>query len=108
MDKQYKVGSSHGKLTTDADGYVTDRDLDNDEPDGGAHLARIVRIDIVEWRRFWNNPDTRVIDILDLGYWRADPKTHENIYAPPDAEWRAEIAQKLFARIPAVVNGAAS
>ncbi len=44
MDNQYTIGSSHGKLTADADGYVIDRDFDNDEQDGGAHLACIVRL----------------------------------------------------------------
>jgi hypothetical protein len=106
MDKQFIVGSSHGKLTADEDGYVVDRFLDNDEADGGAHLACIVRFDIVEWRRFWNNPDTCVIDILDLGYWHSQPETHEDAYAPPDSEWRAEIAQQMFGRIPA--SGAAT
>ena len=101
MDKHYTIGSSHGKLTADADGYVIDRNLDNDEPDGGAHLASIVRFDIVEWRRFWNNPDTRVIDILDLGYWHSDPRSHKNAYEPPNSKWRAEIAQQMFGRVPA-------
>jgi hypothetical protein len=106
MDKQYTVSSSHGKLTADADGYVIDRDLENDELDGGARVACIVRFDIVEWRRFWNNPDTCLIDILDLGYWHADPTTYENAYEPPNSEWRAEIAQQMFGRMPA--SGVAS
>lgn len=95
---RYTVGSSHGELTLDAEGYVTDRRLDNDDSDGGKHLARIVRFDIAEWRKYWGNPETTQIDILDLGYWYTHPKTIKAKHVRPDAKWRREVAEILRER----------
>jgi hypothetical protein len=97
-DKQYTVASSHGELTVGAEGNVTDRRLDNQDPDGGGHLAQIIRFDLEEWQTHWGNPETGHIDILDLGYWYTDPETKEITFAPPDARWRSEIAEILLER----------
>jgi hypothetical protein len=86
------VRSSHGELTMDARGNVTHRRLDNHEPDGGLHLAAIVRFDLGEWLRNWGEPLPSSFDILDLGYWYTDPVKGECAYEPADANWRAEIA----------------
>jgi hypothetical protein len=92
------VGSSHGELKIDYAGNVVNRDLDNMDPDGGGHLAAIIRFDIGEWRRQWNEPLPTMFDILDLGYWYVDPETCVTSYEPPDAKWRADIAQLLLQR----------
>jgi hypothetical protein len=97
-EKQYTVGSSHGELTVDAKGNVTDRRLDNHDPDSGGHLAQIIRFDLVEWQKYWGNPAAHHIDILDLGYWYTDPETKEIAFTPPDANWRSEIAEILLER----------
>lgn len=89
------VRSSHGELIVDARGNVTHRRLDNHEPDGGVHLAAIIRFDLGEWLRYWGEPLPASFDILDLGYWYADPVTGGSAYAPADAHWRAEIAAML-------------
>jgi hypothetical protein len=102
------VGSSHGELTIDAAGNVVSRNIDNTEPDGGGHLAAIIRFDIGEWRRHWNEPLPAAFDILDLGYWYGDAETGAAAYAPPDAKWREEIAQILLERrAPGGKGGAA-
>jgi hypothetical protein len=98
IPKQYTVGSSHGELTLDGEGYITHCRVDNDDADGGRHLKSITRFDLVEWRKHWGNPEASHIDILDLGYWYTDPKTHETAFALPDANWRAEIAEILLGR----------
>jgi hypothetical protein len=98
MDKQYTIGSSHGQLIADAEGTVLGRDLDNYDPDGGGHLAQITRFDLAEWRKHWGRPDANSIDILDLGYWYTEPTTGRELYAPPDAKWRSEIAEILLER----------
>jgi hypothetical protein len=95
MRADYIISSSHGELTMDALGYVIERRLDNDNADGGGHLACIARFDLAEWRKHWSNPETNQIDILDLGYWHTDPETGEAAYEPPDARWRTEIAEIL-------------
>ena len=92
------VGSSHGELTIDAAGNVVNRSLDNAGSDGGNHLAAIIRFDLGEWRRHWQKPLPGAFDILDLGYWYADPGTGEAAYEPPDAKWRADIAEILLER----------
>ncbi len=92
------VGSSHGELTIDAAGNVVNRDLDNSDSDGGGHLATITRFDLGEWRRHWGCPLPESFDILDLGYWYADPATGMTAYEPPDAQWRADIAEILLER----------
>jgi len=89
------VASSHGQLTMDANGGVLHRRLDNHDPEGGGHLAAILRFDIGEWLRRWGEPLPMSFDILDLGYWYADPKAGECAYEPADAKWRAEIAAVL-------------
>src|SRR5579862_8959762 len=107
MTDAYTVGSSHGELTIDATGSVIDRRLDNNDVDGGGHLARITHFDLSEWRKHWGNPEASHIDILDLGYWYADD-TDKEAYAPPDAKWRTEIAEILLERRIAAGKGAAS
>ncbi len=94
----YTVSSSHGELTIDAEGLVIARDLDNNDADGGGHLACITRFDLAEWRKHWGNPDTTDVDILDIGYWYANPSTGKSDHAPPDARWRSEIAEVLLER----------
>jgi hypothetical protein len=94
---QYTIGSSHGELTINAEGTVIDRRLDNADPDGGEHLARITRFDLEEWRRLRGNPEVGHIDILDLGYWYIDADG-KKAYAPPDEKWRSEIAESLLGR----------
>lgn len=74
---------------------MTHRRLDNHEPDGGLHLAAIARFDLGEWLRYWSEPLPASFDILDLGYWYADPVTGGCAYEPADAHWRAEIAAAL-------------
>jgi hypothetical protein len=103
--RQYTVGSSHGELTIDAGGQVIDHHLDNDDADGGGHLARITRFDIAEWRRHWQNPTVSHIDILDLGYWYTDPQVQEIAFAPPDLKSRSEIAENLLERRAAAEAG---
>lgn len=93
------VRSSHGELSICARGNVTHRRLENHEPDGGLHLASILRFDLGEWVRHWGEPLPASFDILDLGYWYGDPVTAECTYAPPDAHWRAEIASLLRTRL---------
>ncbi len=95
---EYTVRSSHGVLTIDEDGYVTECQRDNNESAGGGHLVLITRFDLVEWRRFWSATDQAEIDILDLGYWYNDPKTKTSVYVAPDAGWRKEIAEILLQR----------
>ena len=94
------VGSSHGELTIDAAGNVVSRNIDNTEPDGGGHLAAIIRFDIGEWRRHWNEPLPAAFDILDLGYWYTQTESGETEYAPPVADWRKNIAETLLQRTP--------
>ena len=101
----YIVGSSHGELTITADGSVTARRLDNDDADGGRHLGRIIRFDLVEWRSRWGEAMPSAFDILDLGYWYTDEDDME-AYAPADGKWRLGIAEALFGRAVARVNGA--
>jgi hypothetical protein len=103
----YTVPSSHGELTVDAEGRILGRRLDNADADDGGHLARITRFDVAEWRKHWGNPQVARIDILDLGYWYADPESNETAYAPPDAKWRSEIADILLERRAAAEKGAA-
>ena len=99
MTGRTTIGSSHGELTVDADGYVTECRADNDAASGGGHLASITRFDLIEWRRYWgDNPKTSHIDILDVGYWYTDPVTDSNLYAPPDETWRSEVAEILAHR----------
>jgi len=95
---EYFIQSSHGELIADTDGKVTSCIIDNVDADGGAHLASIIRFDIAEWLRCWNNPETLHIDILDLGYWYVDAATTTKLFASPDKQWRSEIAQELFGR----------
>jgi hypothetical protein len=95
---EYTVGSSHGVLTVDKDGYVTECQTDNNDSDKVGHLKRITRFDLVEWRRFWNNATQTEIDILDLGYWYNDPKTSAGTYVAPDTDWRKEVADILSLR----------
>lgn len=102
------VASSHGELTIDAAGNVVNRGLDNFDSDGGAHLATIVRFDIGEWQRHWNEPLPATFDILDLGYWYADPATGMTAYEPPDAKWRADIAEILLERRATAGEGGAA
>jgi hypothetical protein len=87
------VHSSHGVLTTDARGIVINRCLDNDDADGGGHLARILRFDIGEWSRHWGRDLPECFDILDLAYWYADVNGVE-VYAPPEETWRSDIAHE--------------
>ena len=103
-DVRYTVRSSHGELIIDGDGYVLERQLENDYVRGGRFLACIDRFDLPEWRKFWDNPEGTSIDILDLGYWYDDPDTEESGYEPPDATWRKEIAQILHGRRTAAVR----
>jgi hypothetical protein len=104
--KTIAIGSSHGELIVDAEGNVIDRHLDNNDPDGGGHLASIIRFDLAEWRGYWDKLDTSDIDILDLGYWYTDTKTGRTAFAPPDAKWRSEIAEVLLERRTAAKAGA--
>jgi hypothetical protein len=97
-EAHYTVGSSHGELTIDTNGKVIRRRLDNEDTDGGGHLARIMRFDLAEWRKHWGNPEASRIDILDLGYWYNGAKTADCTYVPPDSRWRSEIAQILMGR----------
>jgi hypothetical protein len=92
------VRSSHGELSISPRGDVTDRRLENHEPDGGGHLAAIVRFDLGEWLRHWGEPLPASFDILDLGYWHADPTEGDCSYAPADMKWRMEIALMLQGR----------
>jgi hypothetical protein len=108
MAKQYTVGSSHGELTIDHQGFIIHSHLDNNDADGGGHLARITRFDLAEWRKHRGNPDTSDIDILDLGYWYTNPETGKADYAPPDAKWRAEVAEILLDRRVSAGNGDAT
>jgi len=79
--------------------YVTECQTDNNDSDGGGHLALITRFDLVEWRRFWSDTDQQTeIDILDFGYWYNDPKTITSVYVAPATDWREEIAEALFQR----------
>jgi hypothetical protein len=94
----YTVSSSHGELTIDADGRITECRTDNDDPDGGLHLKAITRFDLGEWHRHWGKPENSRIDILDLGYWYIEPEGGESFYEPPDAQWRKEIAEILLHR----------
>jgi len=96
--ERHTVGSSHGELTIDAEGYVIERRLDNEDADGGGHLKSITRFDLPEWRSHWGQPTPATLDILDLGYWYVDSETNETIFLPPDAKWRAEIAKILMRR----------
>jgi hypothetical protein len=96
--KHYTVGSSHGELTIDAEGYVIQRRLDNEDADGGKHLESIARFDLSEWRSHWGQPMPAAFDIFDLGYWYTDSATDEAAFAPPDAKWRSEIAEILRQR----------
>jgi hypothetical protein len=98
--QQYTVASSHGLITVDANGKIIGRRLDNKDVDGGSHIACITRFDLAEWRAHWGNPDTSRIDILDLGYWYTKPGCNEPLYAPPDAQWRKDIAEAMLKRIP--------
>jgi hypothetical protein len=98
------VRSSHGVLTIDTQGTVTHRHLDNDDADGGAHLARIARFDIGEWQRHWGKELPESFDILDLGYWYFGADDSET-YAPPDEAWRVDIAETMFHRRPVGGNG---
>src|SRR5580700_5432696 len=98
VDKHYTIGSSHGELSIEAIGLVTQCRADNDDADGGRHLKPITRFDVEEWRKYWGDPATDRIDILDLGYWYADPEANEVAFAPPDAQWRPEIAEILVDR----------
>ena len=102
-DVFYVVTSSHGELTVNAEGAVTARRLDND--DGGRHLGRIGRFDLVEWRNHWGEALPSAFGILDLGYWYTDEDDVE-AYAQADAKWRVEIAEALFGRTVAGVNEA--
>jgi hypothetical protein len=88
------VRSSHGELTIDARGNVTFRRLDNPDPDGGGHLARIHRFDLGEWLRYWHRPLPAAFDILDLGYWYSDDSGRDS-YAPPDTDWRTSFISVL-------------
>jgi hypothetical protein len=101
------VRSNHGILTIDTRGTVTRCHLDNDDADGGAHLAQIARFDIGEWQRRWGKELPESFDILDLGYWYFGADDSER-YAPPDETWRVDIAEAMFDRRPAAGNGAAS
>jgi|GEM_PF-4356587 len=94
----YTVRSSHGELAIDDAGYVTQCKADNTEATGGQHLESITRFDLVEWRKHWGNPETDIIDILDLGYWYGVPETCTIAFEPPDAQWRSEIAEILLER----------
>lgn len=100
------IGSSHGQLTMDAAGNVVNRDLDNADSDGGGHLATITRFDLGEWRRHSGSPLPESLDILDLGYWYAHPETGMPAYEPPDAKWRADIAEILLERRVGAGRGA--
>jgi hypothetical protein len=93
---QSHIGSSHGELTIDAEGYVIQRRLDNEDSDGGKHLKSIARFDLAEWRRHWGQPLPATFDILDVGYWYVAPETNESAFEPPDAKWRLEIAEILL------------
>lgn len=64
---KYTVKSTHGALTIDKDGYVTERRIDDPDYHGGRNLALVTRFDLVEWRHHWDNPKGNSIDILDLG-----------------------------------------
>ena len=99
-DRSYIVGSSHGELTITTDGIVIDRRLDNDDADGGRHLAGIVRFDLVEWYSHWGKARPSAFDILDLGYWYTNEDGTET-YAPADAKWRLEIAGIMSGRMVA-------
>ncbi len=106
--RQYTVSSSHGELTIDADGRVTECQIDNDDPDGGQHLKAITCFDLAEWRAHWGNPETSRIDILDLGHWYIEPESGESLYEPPDAQWRTEIAKILLQRKQTADEGEAA
>jgi len=94
MHKHHTISSSHGDLTANAEGIVIARDLDNEDADGGGHLAQITRFDLEEeWRRHWKQPLPADLDILDAAYWYTDPTTGREVYAPPDADWRTDIAK---------------
>ena len=95
---RYTILSSHGELTADGDGYVLERNIDNDYVRGGRVLAVIDRFDLAEWREHWGSPATTRIDILDVGYLYTDPDAEESGYEPPDEQWRKEIAQILLER----------
>ena len=95
------VESSHGTLTIDSRGNVVGRELDNADPDGGGHLAVIIRFDVREWRRYWDTALPGGFDILDLGYWYADPETGKTRYTRAVADWRKSIAEILLERKPA-------
>jgi hypothetical protein len=92
---EHRVASSHGLLTIDARGYVMSRDIDNDDPDGSGHLARISRFDLAEWRRYWRKGKPGSFDILDLGYWYRDTITQRILFEPPDEKWRNDVADLL-------------
>lgn len=89
------VRSSHGVLTIDTAGHVAARELDNDDPDGGGHLATICRFDLGEWQRHWNAPLPASFDILCLGYWYVHPESRKTEYEPPDPGWRKIVADAL-------------
>jgi hypothetical protein len=103
-DRSYIVRSSHGELTINADGAVAACRLDNDDADGGGHLGRIIRFDVVEWRGHWGEALPSAFDILDLGYWYSGEDDVE-AYAPADAKWRLEIAQTMFGRTVTEADG---
>jgi hypothetical protein len=91
----FTVCSSNGVLTARcSDGQVITVEV---YPEGDNHLMQIVRIDIAEWERHYNQkvqPDDS-IDILCAGYWYIDwRKGPEEIYEPPISEYRNEIEGK--------------
>lgn len=93
------VESSHGELTIDATGNILARKLDNVDPDGGGHLARILRFDLDEWRTYWGASFPSFFDILDLGYWHADLETGEKRYSRPVENWRKDIASRFSCNV---------
>jgi hypothetical protein len=78
------VSGSHGTLIVDSEtGAVLDYNPEYVE--GFEGYGNIKRIDIEEWRKAYPGEPFLDCDILDVGYWTAD-----DVYVPPESEWRAE------------------
>ena len=90
MNDVLTVIGSWGHLNADArTGRVLDCRVD-DFDEGG--YSDILRFDVDEWRAAYpgEDPQSRSIDILDLGLW-----TKTGLYDPPEPDFRGEADARI-------------
>lgn len=77
--------SSNGEIYFEIEtGKVT---FIQDDGDPCPHFSDIVKIDVEEYKRYYNIDTIPIagLDILDVGFWHKDSS-----YTPPDQSWRDE------------------